>query len=266
MPQQDTISSIIDTVVNLQKDTIINPDSVTLSDTIMTGNVPNITFNGFEGISHPSLPANENWVFITLLVLLSLSVISVLRSSGWLTNSMKDFFKVKERVSIFNKSTVSDFQSRSLLILFSIGIFSLYSFLMLHSDISNFQFDIFLRILGVTAGFFLIKFITIKIIGYVFIHPSKQKLGLESYFNVLTYLSFALFPLLVIQIYSPENLRYYISLFGVFLCILASLVYIIKLFLIFFDNFVATFYILLYLCTLEILPVVLLIYSYKFIM
>lgn len=265
MPFRDSIQSIADTVLNLKQDSLLKPDSALVSESINPADANNIPFVGFDGILHPSFPSNEKWVFITLMILFALSVFSFLRSSGWFIESFRTFFQIKERGSIFNKSTLSDFQSRTLLIVFSIGVFSLYSYVILFTPGNKFEFRTYLLLLGATSAFFLIKYLLIKIAGYVFIQPSIEKIAVESYFNLLSYLSIFLFPLLVFHIYFPGYLIHYVSITSLVLCCLASLTLIIKLFLIFFEKIATILYIFLYLCTLEIVPVVLLFYAYQFI-
>ena len=264
MPKADSLKSILDTALSTSPDSLIKTDSILVPDSNLIPVVQNIKFIGFDGVLHPSFPATENWVFIALLILLGMSAFSFLRSSGWFIESFRTFFTVKDRGSIFNKSTMSDFESRLFLILFSIGVFSLYAYLILFASDNGFSLITFLKFLGATGGFFLLKYLMIRIIGYVFLHPTIQKLTIESYYNVLTYLGLILFPMLILHIYLPENLKYYIAVISLILCVMASLVYTIKLFLIFFNKFASTFYLLLYLCTLEILPVVLLFYLYNF--
>jgi len=265
MPKADSLKSILDTALSTSQDSLIKPDSILVPDTSLIPVIQNIKFSGYEGVFHPSFPATENWVFIALLILLGMSAFSFLRSSGWFIESFRTFFTVKDRGSIFNKSTMSDYESRIFLILFSIGVFSLFAYSILYSSERAFLLITFLKFSGATGGFFLIKYLIIRIIGYVFLHPTIQKLTIESYYNVLTYLGLVLFPMMILHIYLPENLKYYIIIASLILCIVAVLVYTVKLFLIFFNKLASTFYLLLYLCTLEILPVVLLFYLYNFI-
>ena len=264
MPKADSLKSILDTVQKSSQDSLFMPDSVSVSDSIHTPTTQIIKFNGFEGIMHPSLPATENWVFITLLLLLAISALMFVRSSGWVIESMRTFFTVKDRGSIFYKRTMSDFESRLFLVIFSIGVFSLYSYLIINPSGENFSVITFFKFLGITTGFFVLKYLIIKIIAYVFLHPTVQKQTTESYYNVLIYLGLVLFPLLIFQIYFLEDLKHYVKIASLILCLGASIVYTTKLFLIFFKNFATSFYLLLYLCTLEILPIVLLFYLYNF--
>ena len=117
-----------------------------------------------------------------------------------------------------------------------------------------------------TGLFFGLKSLIFDIIGYVFLTPLSLKMAKESYFNILTILGTALFPILIFLIYIPYNLYQIAESISLFICIGACILVIIKLFQIFLHKIVASFYILLYLCTLEILPLIILYRVYKLIM
>jgi hypothetical protein len=116
-----------------------------------------------------------------------------------------------------------------------------------------------------TGLFFGIKSVLFNVIGYVFLTPSSQKLARESYSNIVSVLGVSLFPFLILQIYIPSYLYNAIEIISLIICMAACILVIIKLFQIFFHKIVASFYILLYLCTLEILPSIILYRVYKLI-
>ncbi|MDO9152427.1 MAG: DUF4271 domain-containing protein [Paludibacter sp.] len=254
MPLNDTIKTIVPAVTDFQQYGQMKPDMVLVPQWVKPVDITDISLIGLDGVLHPSLPVNEKWVFISFLVLFFMMAFSFLRSSGWLTDSFSSFFNVKDRISIFSKSTVTDFESRFILFLFSIGVFSLYSYLVLTPTAETFLFITFLKFIGVTMVFFLAKYILIKITAYVFLQPTLQKIATDSYYNIVTYLGVVLFPLLFFQVYFPENLQNSVGVISLMLCIIAFLFFTIKLFLILFYKIATTFYILLYLCTLEIIP------------
>ena len=254
MPQTDSVLLHNDSILNSDSlhraDSIFSADSILLNDTVVTKIV-----RGFQGIAHPSLPTSESWVFGTVLFLFILMVVSYIRSSNWLYESVRTFLQVKERSSIFSKTTINDFQSRFFLIVFSIAVFSLYLYYLMHNPQHGFEFLKFLSFFGITALFFGLKYLLIDLVGYVFVDKSTLKVARESYFNILTYLGVTIYPILIFQLYFPQSLNSVSSHIALILCILASILLIIKLFQIFFHKILASFYIMLYLCTLEILPI-----------
>ncbi len=235
----------------MRVDSIMRADSIALADSLRLAKLS----RGFEGIPHPSFPESESWVFGTILFLFLMMVVSFLRSSGWFYESVRIFFQVKDRSSIFSKTTINDFQSRFILILFSVGVLSLYGYILLIPSGKPFEITQYALVLGVTLLFYIFKFLSIEVLGYVFLEKQSLKIARESYFNLLIYLGIVLFPLLIFQIYFPLWLNDYTVYISLVVCVLLFVFLIFKLFQIFFQKAVTSFYLLLYLCTLEILPV-----------
>ena len=269
MSLPDSIQILTDSSKILTTDSIARLDSVTNADSIrLVDSLSHVAkvVRGFSGIPHPSLPQTESWVFITLSVLFFIFVFSISRSSALFSDTIKSFFQVKERSSIFSKATVNDFRFRLFIIIFSIGVISLFSYLLLHKTYTPYSFKDFSLFLAVTLTFFGIKSVVFDIMGYVFLDPITLKIGKESYFNIISFWGIILFPLMVIEIYLPFDMLNIITVTFVILCIIAYIIVTIKLFQIFFHKIVASFYIMLYLCTLEFLPLIALYKVYELIL
>lgn len=280
MIQQDTIHAITDSARVLSPDSLARLDSLARVDSLATAdslawvdslhivdsirNVIRLT-RGFVGTQHPSLPQTEDWVFIVLACLFFLFAFSVSRSGSLISETAKNFFQVKERSSIFNKATVNDFQIRLFLIIFAIGVISLSCYHFFQKPGTDFSILKFGIILAVTFTFFGLKSLLFDLLGYIFFDPSSTKMAKDSYFNIISLLGMVLFPLLIIQIYCPYNTQYIIATISLIICILSYILIIFKLFQIFFHKIIASFYILLYLCTLEFLPLIALYQVYQLI-
>ena len=246
-------------------DSIARADSLHVVDSIKAI-VRVIIPSGHPGTPHPSLPGTEYWVFPILVLLFFLFAFSIARSGSLITETIKNFFQVKERSSIFSKATVNDFQIRIFLIVFSVGVVSLYAYLQLHRPDSDFSLLIYSYTLIITAIFVVLKSFMFDVLGYVFLDQATSKMAKEGYFNVFSFLGLLLFPLMIIQIYIPYNFNGVIEVISLITCIITYILITFKLFQIFFHKIIASFYILLYLCTLEFLPLFALYQVYKFIM
>jgi hypothetical protein len=275
MIQQDTLQILSDSTKTLQADSLARIDSLARADSLARVDSLHVADSikavirltrGFIGTPHPSVPATESWVFIAILALFFLLVYAVSGSGSLIPETAKNFFQVKERSSIFSKATVNDFKIRLFIIFFSIGVISLFVFYQLHNPESPFRFLQFCIVLAITFLFFGLKVLIFDLLGYVFFDTSSLKMGKEAYFNIVSFLGVTLFPLLIIQIYIPYNLNNIIEITCLIVCILGFILIIFKLFQIFFHKIVASFYILLYLCTLEILPLIVIYKVYKLIM
>jgi len=269
MLQPDTIQALNDSSKILPDslakiDSLARVDSLSIADSLKAIiPVP----RGFVGIPHPSFPQNESWVFVVLFLLFFLLVYSISQSYGYLTETVKSFFQVKERSSIFSKATVNDFRFKFFLIIFSIGVLSLGAYLFTYTGREGqFSFKVFVYFFGVTSLFFVLKSFMIDLVGYVFLSPAILKMAKESYFNILSILGIVLYPILLLHIYIPGGYDRITEDSSLVVCLAACILVIIKLFQIFFHKIVASFYIMLYLCTLEFLPFIILFKVYQLIL
>ncbi len=263
MPETDTIKVLADSISVLQTNELTDSVKFLLSDTALNVHALQKLDVGFSGLLKPSTPQNEPWVFLAILILLLILTYSFVSSSGWLKESVNSIFRVKERSSIFNKTTVRDFESQFFLIIFSTGVISLLVYIFFQQNFTEFSLIRFTKYLALTSAFIIFKYICIQITGFVFSNPQKLKIARESYFNIYIYTGILLFPVLIFKIYSTQTPVQFINIIIFAIIILACFVLIIKLFQIFFENIVDSFYLLLYLCTLEILPFFLLFKGYS---
>ena len=244
------------------------PDTSTFDVLHMLANfkpTTRFTSGGFDGIFHPLLPQNANWVFCVLAVLLLLLIMSFSNASVFIAEDLKSYFQSSERPNLYKKTTLNDFRSQFLLIIFSIGVISLLAHLHLYKNSTNFELIDYGTLLGATVLFFIGKYIVLQVIGFVFVDPKVLSLAKFSYFNIISLLGIFLFPVLLLRIYAPINLHYSVDVMSIIICAMAYLLITIKLFQLFLHKIVAFFYILLYLCTLEFLPLFLLLKAYQLI-
>ena len=117
----------------------------------------------------------------------------------------------------------------------------------------------FLEIFVVIAIFFMIKVIIIRLLGYIFLLKSLAKLGV--YFSLLfdRVMGITLFPLVVMLFFSPLVSSFFLLLFSAIIIGGFLAIKIFWLWKIGKDSFgLPKYYLFLYLCTLEILPLVVL--------
>ena len=198
----------------------------------------------------PANPASQDWVFALLLGLFLLFVYTQSISTNWLTESVRTFFRVQERASIFVENNSNGLRSKIFMISFSLIVFALYTYTIM----LNFELYNFIIILAIITVYYIVKRLISELIAYVFLEKSTMSIVRESYTNIVSYLGIILFPMLILQIYLPTQYFNTIEITTLIVCITAFLIFAAKLLLIFFHKKLAFFYIMLYLCTLEILP------------
>ena len=236
---QPIVTHIITKADSILSDSILKADSLARVDSlhVIDSLKAVVTLpRGFVGVTHPSLPQTEAWVFILLLLCFFLLVYSISQSIGFISDTVRNFFQVKERSSIFSKATVNDSRFRFFILIFAVSVMSFYAYLVLHKNNIDFLPKDYALILLISSLFLVLKSLLFDLIGYVFLNPVMFKMAKVSYFNTISFLGIALFPLLFLQIFIPEQYAPVIQSLSLILCIGACILVIIKLFQIFFSH------------------------------
>jgi hypothetical protein len=174
-------------------------DSLIHFDTISPVQLP---FQGFQGIQHPSTPANQGWLFFLLLGLFFLLIFFLIRYPAFIKDTVQSFLKSYERGRNMNEE---QFNVAPLsIVLFSLGVLSHYAISFFYQPPEIFKLESYGYFLVITAAFFVFKWLTIQLIGFVFFDKSTFKLAKYSYFRLFFLLTIILFPLLILQVYLPE--------------------------------------------------------------
>ncbi|MDL2290030.1 DUF4271 domain-containing protein [Paludibacteraceae bacterium OttesenSCG-928-F17] len=210
----------------------------------------------YDGISTLSLPANESWVFALLVGLFFLLILAVRMSPGLIIEEVSSVFKVKERSSIFSNLTAYNYRFRYVYVLFALCVFGLFAYSVYYDPLENdFSFLRYLYFLLAVTGWFVVKLLFLELLGYVFFDNKIIGIARRSYLSFISLLGIILFPLSVVYIYASPEIDHIIIYISLAVCGVIGILVILKLFQIFFSKLLDFFYILLYLCTLEILPV-----------
>lgn len=221
---------------------------------------------GLEEVPIPSLPQTESWVFAVLSGLFVLFIFATRAYPGLISEDLFSIFRVKERSSIFSNPEGNDSRLRVLYVIFSFCTLSLYAYVSIFTPGHGaFSLPTYAGFLLATTLFFLVKGAFIRLLCYIFFNGKILALTIRSYYNLIIFLSLLLFPLLTIRIYASAPIAHIVQIVGLTACLTTAILVILKLFQIFFSKLLDSFYILLYLCTLEILPVLALFHVYRLI-
>jgi hypothetical protein len=220
---------------------------------------------GFVGEALASSAQSEAWVFVALLLMAFLPIFVISSSPAWLSESFKMIFKEKKRASIFSDTSTSDPVFRSILFVFFSVAVGLYAFCYFHNANTDFAVSKGIVFCGVTLVFFLVKTLLIRFLTYVFFDSTIIRQATEQYVNILSVCGLVVYPLLVLQIYVVVPIHNYLNVITALVLILSILFVVIKIFRIFFTKIIDLLYILLYLCTLELIPIFGLIHIYQLI-
>ncbi|HHT23498.1 MAG TPA: DUF4271 domain-containing protein [Bacteroidales bacterium] len=266
----DSISHNLDSVSLLTSDSLSVLDSLNnaitlpLQDSVATISAQVIT--RMEGVIAASNPGNENWVFIVIAVLFAFLTTGIILSAGTFFANFKLFFTRKENSDLLTHPTASIFQFHILITVFTIAVFALFGYLLVFHPPAKFSFQTYLLVCVVVTAFFIIKHILFDIVGNTFFGQKITRGYKVLYFNLVHALAILIFPITILYSYQPISWQIPLIFTAFSLFALFYILLIIKLFQNFYTKLIALFYIFLYLCTLEILPILLLIrVSQKFI-
>jgi hypothetical protein len=135
----------------------------------------------------------------------------------------------------------------SVFIYLSFGNFNIIPFK--HND-----FISLLIYIGAITGILLIRYIVLHLVGYIFNKQREFQEYLHEILMIYKNLGIFLIPLIFGIAYIHEDVRIYLFYLGGLMIFVALIIRIVKGFKILINKDVLIFYLILYLCTLEILP------------
>lgn len=269
MPVTDSIIKAVDTLSRVKIDSVAVGDSLLRADSIARIDSAKLAASslptGMEGVTHPSLPMNEPWVFILLIMLFILLAASIVKSGGELFQNIRSTFKHNYSWGTSGVSTLNNLQSQILAITCSIGVISLFVFELFFEMSGRFDIKTYGKVVGVTLAFYLFKYLILEAVGRVFLNKKAVQNYLSLYFNFLTLFATALFPVLFLYTFQPPTWKLSLELVAAVLFGCFYVLLIIALFQNFYTKKLALFYFFLYLCTLEIIPLFVLFRVYELI-
>lgn len=236
---------------SLSVDSLIVQDSLavdTLQQIVTVEPAP----TGFEGIPRTESFATQNSVTLLLLLqffFLAFSFQSIARQS----NSV---FKTPDFSRLTTLFTGKEMVQTILLFIF----LCINSSLLFYILFSGQQTLLWLDFLPIVAGFailFLFKIAVYRLLGFVFFNKNIAGFWIQINFVVLALLNTLVFPVLVWVIYfrAPALYILYAAAIGAVIALAMVIYHLFKIFPIRISSF---FHIILYLCTLEIMPFLLL--------
>lgn len=201
---------------------------------------------------------NPNWITIMLLISIFLLWLAWNYNPIFLQNKTKIAVHGKERGSFFSAPIKSQFSSFVVFSLFALLSFSIFTINILNFIGKSIDYTLFLSTLGIISAYMVAKYIIYKlIIRYAFLDKSYNSLVIQSYFFINIIIGLLLFPVnLVLTYVNNFSIQTFAIYSGLVILILYLTLISFRLFYIFLKDVASMFYLILYLCTLEILPVV----------
>lgn len=205
-------------------------------------------------------PLNDNGCMGLVMLVFFFLAISFRSGYKYVSNFTQHMFSVRKRQNAFEDHTMSETQMMIALLsntclmsglLFYIGINQLFPEFSLSEHV--FKSVGYLSLLF--GSFIILQLILYYILGFVFARDREDtRLWLEGFKSTQSILGLFLFPIVFIIILYPACSTFMLNS-SIILYFCSRLVFISKGFRIFFNNLESCVYFILYLCTVEIVPV-----------
>lgn len=217
--------------------------------------------SGLDPEARPVTPASSHAISFLFIIFLAAVIFNLRYTRRMFSTFTSDVFGLRRRKNIFEETTA--YETRSIIIL-AIQ-FCLSGAILLYLTVAPPELGLYLTssevnsitllLAGISMGWYLLHIVGYTVIGQTFASPEATKDWVRV-FN----LSMAIFTIASIlpiasALYLPHSRHAMYLLIAVIFAI-STLFPIIKGFRIFYTNIFSILYFILYLCTLEIIPVI----------
>lgn len=215
--------------------------------------------SGLTTAMRPDMPGYSSEVLCVVIAVVLLVVFNIKQVPRYFSTLLTDLTSVRPRGSIFDEHTLNETRIQFMLIL----MVCLSEALLMMSGLSYVGLGVppaaTLKIIGVLMGitvvFYFTQVLAYTVIGYAFTTPVYARLWVRGFTASQVLLGCALLlPALAVMFYPTTEI--YVLPVAICLYFLARLAFIIKGIRIFYHNFSSTLYFILYLCSAEIVPVI----------
>lgn len=207
--------------------------------------------------------ASDPFITVILVFLFASFCYTVGSKQKMIRETIKDFFYLKERSSIFVDMEVGRKGTFWFILLFVGGVSffmnELFFFYKPESNLTALNLYPEIKYLGLfvllSIIYITVKYLVFRFLGYVFFDKHVSTLFMRTYFTILLGYGLILFPIAVCLVYFPPRAYYSLIIIGLLLSLTPLLLIFYKTIQIFRSGIVSVLYIILYLCSLEILPI-----------
>ena len=211
---------------------------------------------GIAGDPVPYTVRNDNAITCMLIFCFVMALVSFAHSRQYILRQLKDFFYIPRSSNPNDEDPSNRFQlflSLQTCLLLAIT----YFFYITHYVTDTFVLDTPYEIIGIFFGvfiaYFIAKNIVYTIVNNVFFSSKKNRHWIWTLTFITALEGIALFPAVMLQVYfnlPMQNVVYYF----IFILVLTKILTFYKCWVIFFRQISVYLQIILYLCALEIIP------------
>lgn len=218
---------------------------------------------GGEALHFARSPLHDTPSMALLLAGLLAVALSYHKGYKYIENFFHYMFSIRRRENLFEDHTVNETSIQAALIANTCIIegFLIYFAvqLMWPALAPSLQQGVFAHVAaysGLALAFYVVQWVVYKVLGYTFLDAVGSRLWIDGFKASQSFLGLTLLPVLVLLMLYPAHGKMLLSI-AASLYLVARLIFIFKGFRIFYGNLSSIVYFLLYLCAVEIVPLVL---------
>lgn len=208
---------------------------------------------GKQPVERPALPANNSAVLLMLVTIMLAIAVVMRHSRRYFKSAVQSIITVRMRENAFDEHTINE--DAIVVTLNVAAAFSMATILYTSIGTSSATTS-YMQMLALTSGFIVAQYAMYALIGYTFASRNMASQWIQGFNATQCYVGIGLmFPAAAIMFYPGA----YAAIGIIAACIYAvsHILFICKGFRIFFDNIFSLVYFILYLCSSEIIPVLL---------
>ena len=217
-----------------------------------------------EAVPFARSPLHDTPSMVLLIAGLIAVALSYHTGYKYIENFFHYMFSTRRRENMFEDHTVNETSILAALIANTCiveGFFIYMAVQLLRPDLApSLQGNTFLHIgafCAIAVGFYAIQWLIYKMMGYTFSDKEGTKLWLDGFKATQALLGLVLLPILVLLMVYTSHGKMLLSV-AALLYLVARVIFIYKGFRIFYSNLSSYLYFILYLCAVEIVPLVIL--------
>ncbi len=212
-------------------------------------------------VDRPSSPLHDTGTISLILLVFLFVAFSYKRGYKYFAHLGTYMFSVRRRHNLFDDHTVNETQMMAGLIANTCVMEGIILYLAISFMQPQLELLPVFRYVGSLSAyallFYLSQLLLYKVLGYVFLDDKVYvKLLVDGFNASQTLLGLMLLPVAFVMLVYPAMLHFML-ICAIILYIMARIVFICKGFRIFFNNLTSLLYFILYLCSVEIVPIIL---------
>lgn len=230
-------------------------DEITVQlDSLVTLHPP---MERYDGNSYEQIPLNDSFVTPIIILLFIFLSLSLNRGSQIFNKILLNLFSVRRRRTDYEVKSIYDSYINIFFVLTSIvtqGLLLYFGLTKWGSVPINYSLNTIIS-LTIYAGIFLLfRILLIQLVWYIFSDRASTQLALSGLIASQKLLGLLLIVPIIVMVLNPNLIEIMLIISAIFYFI-SNIIFYIKIWRIFFTNVYYLFFFILYLCTVEIIPI-----------